>query len=107
VNTNSTATDREIDDLADRIGRLATDEMLVVSVSERATVAIGGALTADMILYAAQDHLDPDAFAGFVERLRDGVARLQKQRDEDANVGLVRRDSEDGRMFREGRRVAS
>jgi hypothetical protein len=67
-----------IDDLAERIGRLATKEMLVTSAFERSQVEIGGSHAAFVVLEAAQDQFDSDAFGGFVERLLDGVAQYEE-----------------------------
>jgi hypothetical protein len=62
-----------LDDLAERVGRLTTGQMLVLSDWERNQVELAGFLTAAALFDVAKLYLDRDVFEGFVERLRRAV----------------------------------
>jgi hypothetical protein len=77
VNRN-TAT-KTLDDLAERIGQLATAGMLVLDEFDREQFEIAGFLAAAVTLGAAEEYFDADAFGGFVETLRNGAAWLEER----------------------------
>jgi hypothetical protein len=68
-----------LDDLAERVGRIATESMLVWSPSERSSVEIAGYLAAGMTLDAICEHFAAADAADFVDGLRSVVARWEEQ----------------------------
>jgi hypothetical protein len=79
VNQAQLPRDTEVDDLAEKVGRIATEEMLVLDAWEREQVAIGGFHAVAMTLDAVCDHFEPEAVSAFMDRLRAGVARIEEQ----------------------------
>jgi hypothetical protein len=74
VDSNSACSD----DLAERIGRIATEDMLLFDASEKSQVAIGGFLAAGMTLNAVSDYFDSEEVAEFVDLLRSAVAKHEE-----------------------------
>jgi hypothetical protein len=89
VNTESTF-EAVFDDLAERIGRIATEDMLVGVFgpertwgsqrdSGRENNAIAGFLATAMTLDATRDFFGEDSFAAFVNELRTRVATYEER----------------------------
>jgi hypothetical protein len=76
---NSTP-DAVLDDLAERIGRIATEHMLTVATSkwarfgEKNNLAIAGYNASFEVFAAARDFFEVEEFAMFVDTLRSRVA---------------------------------
>jgi hypothetical protein len=76
---NSTP-DAVLDDLAERVGRIATAHMLTVAASKRGrleekmNLAIAGYLGSAEVFLAARDFFEAEEFAAFVNTLRSRVA---------------------------------
>jgi hypothetical protein len=71
--------DAVLDDLAERVGRICTADMLAGTQSEHENFAIAGYLAVACVLDAVADHFDSDDFDAFVDRLRTSVARYEEQ----------------------------
>jgi hypothetical protein len=76
--------DAVLNDVSDRVGRIATAEMLLLASrsryaeAERRHLAIAGANAVFVVLDAVCDRFDPIDVDAFIERLRTDVARNEE-----------------------------
>jgi hypothetical protein len=68
----------QFDDLAERIGRFATEEMLVRDPFERSQIATAGLLAVCTTLDAVRDFFDAKDAEQFVDGLRTALARHEE-----------------------------
>ena len=76
MSTNITPPARK--DLAERVGRWATGPMLVRNHFERHLVEVGASYAAGATLECVEKFFGAEAFADFVEAMRDSVARAEE-----------------------------
>jgi hypothetical protein len=80
---DSRISDEIVDDVAERIGRFATEDMLldfrVPVESGKENYAIAGFLAAATTLHVVREHFDRGEVAAFVDDLRNRLARWEER----------------------------